>query len=75
MLHNTDSFIIYIITEDFYEDIAGDVERWFDTSNSDENDERSLLIGKNKKEIGFFKDEWRGKIIKQFTGFRAKTWA
>ena len=51
------SFIIYIITEDFYEDIAGDVERWFDTSNSDENDERSLLIGKNKKEIGFFKDE------------------
>ena len=57
MLHNTDSFIIYIITEDFYEDIAGDVERWFDTSNSDENDERSLPISKNKKEIGFFKDE------------------
>ena len=74
MLHNTDSFIIYIITEDFYEDIAGDVERWFDTSNSDENDERSLPIDKNKKEIGFFKDEVRGKIIKQFAGLRAKTW-
>ena len=55
MLHNTDSFIIYIITEDFYEDIAGDVERWFDTSNSDENDERSLPISKNKKKLVFSK--------------------
>ena len=25
-------------TEDFFEDIANDVERWFDTSNHDEND-------------------------------------
>ena len=24
---DTDSFVIYIITEDFYENIAGDVER------------------------------------------------
>ena len=30
---DTDSFIIHIITKDFYEDIANDVERWFDTSN------------------------------------------
>ena len=37
---DTDSFFIYIETEDFYEDIAGDVEHWFDTSNYDENDER-----------------------------------
>ena len=35
---DTDSFVIQIITEDFYEDIANDVERWFDTSNYDEND-------------------------------------
>ena len=27
---DTDSFVIHIKTEDFYEDIAGDVERWFD---------------------------------------------
>ena len=33
---DTDSFIIHIITEDFYEDIANDVERWFDTSNYNE---------------------------------------
>ena len=30
---NTDSFIINIKTEDFYEDIADDVEQRFDTSN------------------------------------------
>ena len=30
---DTGSFVIYIKTEDFYKDIASDVERWFDTSN------------------------------------------
>ena len=29
---DTDSFVIYIETEDFYKDIAHDVEKWFDTS-------------------------------------------
>ena len=37
---DTDSFIIHIITEDFFVDISDDVERWFDTSNYDENDKR-----------------------------------
>ena len=32
---DTDSFLIHIKTEDFYEDIANDVELWFDTSNYD----------------------------------------
>ena len=35
---DTDSFIIHIETEDFYKDVAGDVEKWFDTSNYDKND-------------------------------------
>ena len=30
---DTDSLVIHIETEDFYKDIAGDVEKWFDTSN------------------------------------------
>ena len=46
---DTDSFVIYIETEDFYEDIPNDIERWLDTSNYDENDERPLSIDKNKK--------------------------
>ena len=69
---DTDSFIIHIITEDFFVDISDDVERWFDTSNYDEDDKRPLPIGKNKKVI---KDELRRKIIKEFCALRAKTYA
>ena len=72
---DNDSFIIHIETEDFYKDIANDVERWFDTSNYNENDERPLPIGKNKKVIGLFKDELGGKIITEFVPLRAKTYA
>ena len=45
----TDSFVINIFTEDFFEDIYNDVERWFDTSNYDKNEKRPLLMGINKK--------------------------
>ena len=72
---DTGSFIIYIKTEDFYEDIADDVEKWFDTSNYDESHKRALPIGKNKKVIDHFKDELGGKIMKEFVGIRANTWA
>ena len=70
---DTDSFIIHIITEDFFEDISNDVEAWYDTSNYDENDKRPLLIGKNKKVIGLFKDKLGGKLMKEFCALRAKT--
>ena len=72
---DTDSLVIYVKTEDFYEDIANDVERWFDTSNYDENDKRLLPIGKNKKVIGLFKDELGGKIMTEFVALRAKAYA
>ena len=52
---DTDSFIIHIKTEDFYEDIADDVEKWFDTSNYSKDDNRPLPTGKNKKVIGLSK--------------------
>ena len=71
---DTDSFVINIITEDFFEDISNDVESWYDTSNYDENDKRPLPIGKNKKVIGLFKDELGGKIMKEFCALRAKTY-
>ena len=72
---DTDSFLINIKTKDFYKDIANDVEKWFDTSNYDKNDERPLPIGKNKKVIGLFKDELGGKIIKEFVALRAKAYS
>ena len=71
----TDSFVIHIFTKDFFEDINNDVERWFDTCNYNKNDKRPLLIGKNKKIIGMFKDESGGKIMKEFCAPRAKTYA
>ena len=49
---DTDSFIIYIKTKDFFEDISNDVERWFDTSNY--NDKRPLPI-RIKKYLVFSK--------------------
>ena len=72
---DTDSFVIHIKTEDFYKDIASDVEKWFDTSNYEEDDERPLPIGKNKKIIGLFKDKLGGKITKELRALRAKTYA
>ena len=72
---DTDSFVMHIKTEDFYKDIADDVERWFDTSNYDKKDKRSLPIGKNKKIIGMFKDELGGKIMTEFCALRAKAYA
>ena len=38
---DTDSFIILIMTEDFFEDISVDVKTWSDTSNYDENDTKT----------------------------------
>ena len=35
---DTDNFIINIITEDFFQNISNDIEKWFDTSNYDKND-------------------------------------
>ena len=51
---DTDSFVIRIKTEDFFEDISNDVEKWFDTSNYNENDDRPFPIGKNKRILGLF---------------------
>ena len=71
---DTDSFII-IKTEGFYEDTANNVEKWFDTSNSDKNDKRPLPVGINKKVLGTFKDELGGKIMSEFVVIRAKTYS
>ena len=42
---DTDSFVITIKTEYFYKGIANDIRKWFDTSNYDEDDKKSLPIG------------------------------
>ena len=55
---DADSFIMHIKTEDFYKDIADNVEKRFDTSNYEVI--RPLPAGKNKKVIGLMKDELGG---------------
>ena len=70
-----DSFIIYIKTENSYKDIAGNVKKYFDTSNYNEDDKRPLPRSMKKKVNGLFKDELGGKIMKQFVALRSNTYS
>ena len=70
---DTDSFIMSIKTEDFYKDIANDVEKRFDTSNYEVD--RPLPTGKNKKVIGLMKDELGGRVITEFVALIPKTYS
>ena len=70
---DTDSFIMHIKTEDFYKDIANDVEKRFDKSNYEVN--RPLPTGKIKKVIGLMKDELGGKIMTEFVALKPKTYS
>ena len=62
---DTDSFIIYIKTEDVYEDIANDVEKRFDN-------QIMKSIDHYQKEKT--KDELGGKMMTDFAGVRPKTY-
>ena len=73
---DTDSLMYEIQTEDFYEDIREDVEDKFDTSEyKSDHPIGEEYIRKNKMVIGMFKDEAKGKIIKEFVGLRAKLYS
>ena len=70
---DTYSFIMKIKTEDFYKDIANDVEKRFDTSSYEVD--RPLSTGKNKKVIGLMKDELGGRVITEFVALGSKTYS
>ena len=73
---DTDSFIMHIKTEDFYKDIADDVEERFDTSNYDDECDRPLPKRKNKNVIVKFKDELGGEeVMTEFVALRPKTYS
>ena len=62
-----------IKTNDFYKDIANNVDKRFDNSNYEVN--RPSPTGKNKKVIGLMKDELGGKVITEFVTLRPKTYS
>ena len=70
---DTDSFVMNIKTEDFYKDIANDIEKDLILDNYDVN--RPLPMGKNKKVFGLMKDGLVGKIITEFATSRPKNYS
>ena len=70
---DTDSLVYHIKTEDFYADIANDVEEIFNTSGY--VPDRPLPIGKNKKVIGLMKDELGGTIMIEFVSLSPKLYS
>ncbi len=70
---DTDSLCYEIQTDDIYEDIKDDAPEWFDTSNYEKD--HPLFSKKNKKQVGFMKDECRGNQILRFVGLRSKLYA
>ena len=59
-----DSLTVHVTTDDFYKNIAEDLETRFDTSNFE------LYIplpkGKNSKEIELLKNKLGGRIMREF---------
>ena len=75
LMTDTDSLCYEIETEDFYKDIAGDVESKFDTSAYPKEHPSGIKTGVNKKVIGMMKDECSGEVMVGFVGLRAKLYA
>lgn len=72
---DTDSLAYQIRTEDFYKDIAPHVQEKFDMSNHLADHPSGIPVGANKKIIGMFKDECRGKSMTDFVGLLPKLYA
>ena len=70
---DTNSFIVYIKTDDINKDIAEDVWTWFDTSNY--KLDRPFPKEKNKKLIRLMKDELGGEMMIKFVGLWAETYS
>ena len=68
-----DSFILYIKTDDIFQDIVGDTKTGFDTSNYELA--RPFPKGKTEKVIGLMKNDLGGKILIKLVGPKAKTYS
>ena len=74
LMTDTDSLFLKIETKDWYEDIRGDIPKFYDTSDYP-NDHSANLPKMNKKVIGMFKDELKGEIAYEFCRTSSKSYA
>src|SRR6218665_267233 len=72
---DTDSLAYEIKIDDFYADIARDIQERFDTSEYPKDHPAGIKTGVSKKVIGIFKDEAAGKQIEEFVGLRSKLYS
>ncbi|XP_075209864.1 uncharacterized protein LOC142317311 [Lycorma delicatula] len=72
LMTDTDSLMYHIVTDNVYDDILHDIDR-FDTS--DYPRDHMCYSNTNKKRLGKFKDEMNGRAIREFVGLRAKMYS
>ena len=72
---DTDSFIFYVETNDFYKDIIPDLNTWFDTSKINNKLDRPIRIGINEGILGMFKDELKCQAMTEFIALASKVYA
>jgi hypothetical protein len=72
LFSDTDSFCLRIQTDDLYEDMSQDLEK-YDTSNYDVDNK--LYSKQNANVVGKMKDECAGKHIIEFVGLCAKMYS
>ena len=71
-LLDTDSFMFYVETEDYYRYMLQNIHL-YDTSNYPTN--YPLFTNDSKKKIGVFKDKLGGVLMKQFVALRPKLYS
>lgn len=71
---DTDSLLYFVECEDFYSIIRRDNDKYFDTSDYPEQN-RYNITKKNKKKLGYLKDEANGQILKEFVGLKSKMYS
>ena len=70
---DTDSLLYEIKTNDFYDDMKINLDK-FDTSNFQLNNRYNIPLV-NEKVLGLMKDENAGEIFEEFVGLRSKLYA
>ena len=72
---DADSLIVHVKTDDFYEDIMSDLEKWYDTLKIEKKLNRCTPVGIKKGVIEIFKDEINSNVMTEFVALASKLYA